>query len=277
MTIDKKSNPFSYGTDPELNRMFDIMIDLKNRVASQFAKAEKIAGFGDNATFLPTTEAKITLPKYESIRSPITNSFYGPKTVVPMDKVDLQVQAAIAAAVTHLAEVDEINKPVLEHNLRIREQVIEMMTRLGIPVTYSTYEYPSSRSKSMKSTTHTAGYNNDLQRVMPNSNVYAERAKLNSYISEFDRWKKKIIDEENKANIEKDEEVVRTKIMARPMLVQKLMEAGVNILDEVNKAMPGKKEEIIQYCFVKAIANEKAKINPSQILLDELDNLYDAI
>lgn len=268
--IDKKNNPFGYSTDPELNRIFDAMIDLKARVQTQFAKAEKIAGFTTDAKFLPLTAAKIDLPDYRKLYTP-SNSWYKKNSVEIIDK---QVQDGITLANSHLDEVDDINKPLQEHNNNIRVQVIELMSRLGIDQTYNTYEYATTRSRTKKTINHIAGYINDLGRFIPQSNVTSLRYTLKSYINDYNNWKTSILEAERKRSIEADEQTVKTKILGNPYLTQKLMEAGINVLYEVNKAEVGKKSAIIEYCIVKAISDEKNKINPSLKLLEELEELH---
>ena len=51
------------------------------------------------------------------------------------------------------------------------------------------------------------------------------------------------------------------------------MRADVNILDEANRALPGKKAAVIDYCISLAISNVKNQATPDQDLLDELENL----
>lgn len=271
MTIDKKTNPFPYATDPELNRIFDSLVDLKLRVNAQFAKAEKIAGFTTESKFMPLTQAKVELPNYRTLREPST-SYYSSKK--PMVEVDRQVQAAIAVAKEHLDAIDEINKPISENNQRIKEQVTDLMIRLGIPSAYSTYEYPTTRSKTRKTIGHTAGYITDLNRMTPASNVSSERYRLNTYISDFDKWKIEITKEEEKAKIEKDELTIKNKVLGSPKLVEALMMSGVNILSELANAVPGKKADMVNYCIVKAISNERAKAQPSEEAIELLEDLH---
>jgi len=271
MTIDKKLNPFPYATDPELNRIFDSLIDLKTRVATQFAKAEKIAGFTGDTKFTPLAQADIKLPDYKLIKESSTG-YYSKK--VPMDQVDAQVQAAVLAANKHLEEINEINKPIHESNLKIKEQITELMIRLGIPDSYSTYEYPTSRSRTKHTVKHTAGYILDLQRVMPVSNVSAEKSRLTVYVNEFNRWRSEVQAAEEKAKIERDELIIKTKVLGSPKLVELLMLSGVNILSELAKAVPGQKAEMVKYCIVQAISNERAKSNPSEDTIEALEDLH---
>ncbi len=268
--VDKKQNPFTYGNDPELYSIFNNLADLQTRVAAQFAKAEKIAGF-TGAKFTPLTEAKIALPNYRNLRD--GDRSWGAKPL-PMHAVDEQVDDAVTAARKHLAEVDEINKPILEANLKIKEQVVEMMTRIGIPGTYTTYDYATSRSKTKKSTVHYAGYLQDLDRTIPKSNTSTLKYQIDSFVNDYQRWKKSVIETEEKANIEKDEQTVKTKILGNPILVQTLMQAGVNILLEVQKAVPGKKSDVIDYCLTQAISNVNNSATPDEALLKQLKVMH---
>ncbi len=273
MTLDKKLNPFPYATDPELNRIFDSLVDLKVRVNAQFAKAEKIAGFTGDTKFIPLAQAKIELPDYKTIKNPSSSGFYGSKAV-PMATVDTQVAAAVANANKHLDEIDEINKPIHAANLKIKEQVSELMVRLGIPSSYTTYEYATTRSKTRRSVSHTAGYIGDLYRVMPTTNLSTERSRLTTYVNDFNRWRTETLAAEEKAKIEKDELTIKTKVLGSPKLVEVLMMSGVNILSELAKAVPGKKAEMVGYCIAQAISNERAKAQPSEDVIETLEDLH---
>ena len=273
MTLDKKLNPFPYITDPELNRIFDSLVDLKVRVNGQFAKAEKIAGFTGDTKFTPLAQAKIDLPDYKSLRETPNDRYYSAR-IVHMATIDAQVQAAVVVANKHLDEIDVINKPIHESNLKIKEQIVELMVRLGIPSSYTTYDYPSSRSKTRKSSTHSAGYLGDLQRVMPTTNLSTERYKLTTYVNDFNRWRVGILEAEEKAKVEKDELTIKTKVLGSPKLVEVLMLSGVNILSELAKAVPGKKAEMVGYCIAQAISNQRAKVQPDEDAIETLEDLH---
>lgn len=269
---DKPVNPFEYSKDPELAQIFNSMVGLQKKVADQFAKAEKIAGFGADPKFKPMILAKIELPNYQALRNPSDGGWSN--KAVDIKIIDTRVQAAIITARAHLEEVTEINKPISEHNQKIREQVTEMMVRLGIPGAYTTSDYPTLRSRTKKVTSHTAGYLQDLNRAIPVSNVSSQTATLNSYIREFEVWKKNISDKEFKESIERDEETVKTRILGNPDLVATLMQAGVNILAEVQKAVPGKKGDVIQYCIVTAMKNVNEAVSPDEDLLLRLKKIH---
>src|SRR6185369_173809 len=102
LPITKKDNPFKYGTDPELNQIFDKLVDLRDRVTREFAKAEKIAGFDENVGFLPLKDAVNSLPNYREMYEPKSSSQWGPRTRTTLEEVDRQVLAAIAAQKTHI-------------------------------------------------------------------------------------------------------------------------------------------------------------------------------
>jgi len=256
--MDKKLNPFKYGEDPELNRMFDAMVDLKNRVAKQFSDAQQIAGIGADAKFQPVTDAKITLPNYRELREPTANWRYS-STKVPLAKVDAAVKEGIAAARKHLEEVAELNKPVEKANAELVQQITKLLTRIGIPTSYTTYDYPTSRSKTRKSITHGAGYPADLQRATPMSNVKGLQYSIETYERDYANWVKREQELEQKEALEKDTATVNTKILGNPDLVATLMQAGVNILEAVQDALPGKKADVIGLCVARAISNVTEK------------------
>lgn len=274
--MSKIDNPFSYSNEPELHRIFDSLLSLRIRVADSFTKAERLAGFSADLKFKPLEEFKIgdMLPNYRHRREPTSSWVTSTKT--KLDVIDNEVKAAVEKTRAYIEEVNGRNTPLIEHNKQIAAQVTELMLRLGIPQSYTTYEYPTSRSKTKKSVVHTAGFAGDLQRVNPTSGYTAAKYKIDGYVNDYERWLKSEKDAETKAEIAKDEEAVKKNILGNPDLVATLMQAGVNILDEVSKALPGKKSQVIEYCIVKAISEVRSSgVNFDSKLLEKLENLHD--
>ena len=258
----KIENPFNYGTDPELNRIFDSLLSLQTRVAQQFAKAEKIAGLGQISAFVPLSDVKIDLPNYRYERTK------GHFAKTPLAQVENIVRPAVEIAKAKIAEAEVANKPLEEQNSQLVAQVTELLTRIGVPSNYSTYEYPSSRSKTKKTVSHTAGYISDLARIRPKSNISNARYQLDTYVRDFESWLRTEVEEERAASLKKDNDVVQSRIFQNPALVEYLMKADVNVLDELNKAVPGRKSEVIEYCRAMAINNLKSKPEPDWQLID---------
>lgn len=264
--MDKVTNPFVYGKDPELHSIFEKMLSLQSRVADQFAKAEQIAGFGADGNFKKYHEVKLSLPNYRDMT--VDGSFYG--RPLPLQKIEDTVRAAITVAETAIFEADSLNAPILAHNENVRKQVTAIMTRLGVTDTYTTYDYPSSRSRTKRATSHTAGYRGDLNRANPRPQVDSARAQLATYISSFETWLKSRKEEDNKLAIARDEEAVKKNILGNPQLVSLLMQAGVNILEAVQAALPGKKADVVEYCISQAVVNAQAAVEPDQDLITRL-------
>lgn len=265
------TNPFEYTTDPELHSIFNRMLDLKSRVNASFERAEKIAGFTENMAFQKPTAASV-YPFFINYRELYSPSSWGYKPKKSLADIDVLVKASIKLAQEHLTEIEKLNEPSENHNNKIEKQVIEIMTRLGVPSSYTTYEYPSSRSKTKKSVYHSAGYLSDLSRVCPTSNVSSEKSKLNIYVDDYNRW---AADQEvflKKKQITDDEEAVKQNVLGNPVLVALLMQAGVNVLLEIQQASPGKKLEVIKYSMAQAISLEQTKANPNQELINDLLN-----
>lgn len=257
MTTPKIENPFKYGTDPELNVIFDKLIGLKKRVDDEFEKAGRIAGFGSGTKYQKLTEAKVVLPDYRGIRTRNVTSWASTKT--PLAKIHDEVQAALIEAKEHVDSVEQMNEPLIAHNNEITKQITQIMTSIGVETAYTTYEYATTRSRTKKSVTHSAGYLGDLRRAQPQSNVAAMRYKISDYERDYQSWVTAEKAAENKARIEQDAVTVEKKILGNPELVATLMQAGVNILAEVQKAQPGAKADVIEYCMATAISNVTRK------------------
>lgn len=266
--MSKIENPFKYATDPELNSIFDRLLSLKERTDREFQKAEKIAGFATSGGFKPLEDAKIVLPDYRTLRN--GNSTWALTKKTSLSDVDREVRASIAVAAKLIDDVSERNKPVIEHNDGVRKQVIEIMTRIGIPTTYTTYELPSSRSRTRKAIGHSAGYLGDLSRAQPADPAIAANAKLSVYKADYERWFKAETEADLKVKVDRDEEVVKQFILGDPQFVQTLMSCGVNVLAEVQQAERGEKLSIMQYCVARAFANESNKPEPDEQVIDLL-------
>lgn len=64
---------------------------------------------------------------------------------------------------------EHVNKDAIENNKKVVEKVTSIMKFIGIPGTYTTSEYKTSRSRKATTTTHTAGWLQDVRRSVPTS------------------------------------------------------------------------------------------------------------
>lgn len=100
--------------------------------------------------------------------------------------------------------VAEQNQLILEHNKSVREKITNIMRELGVPPTYTTYEYKTSRSTKRTSSTHTAGYVGDLDRLIgynpsPKINVEAVRRSVEEY---FNKKQKEAAEKQRQLELE---------------------------------------------------------------------------
>lgn len=273
--VDKKDNPFSYSTDPELNRIFDNLCDLTARVKSTLEKADRAVGFAESASFIKMDEIKVELPNYRTLRNPDQYSAWARKN--SLDMVKARINEDIELIEKKIAEEKIKNVPIVAHNEAVKKTVTEIMTRLGVTPSYTTYEYATSRSRTKKSVPHTAGYINDLHRCCPVNPVSSAEYKIREYKAEFERWLKAEIEAETKEKIEKDEATFKKYILDDSAIVMSLAKADVNVLEEVKRAMPGKKIEVIRYCISQGIQNLKNKNPIDDNLIEALEDHSDKI
>ena len=252
MASEKPTNPFAYATDPELNSIFDKLVGLKTRVDGQLMKAERMAGLSDNARFMPLTEAKITLTPVQSLREP--SSSYHSRAKVPLAKVEEQARKLIADAREHIAAVDGVNVDAIAHNKNLCQQVTDLLNRIGIANSYTTYELPSPRHKTRQTIPHTAGFVNDLNRVCPKSNTYSLKLQIDEYerrlTAYLDSWRK----EEIKEKAEADTRAVEKYIAQKPHIIKLLIKtADIDLLTLLSKAEAGQKSGVIRDAIKEAI------------------------
>lgn len=240
----KLPNPFEYAKDPELNMMFDKMVSLRDRVSQQFEKANSIAGLNGDAKFLPLEQVKINLPSFESLREPNNSWRYGGK--VSLDVVKKQAEDAIVAARAEIARVEALNAENVKNNDTLVQQVKDLMTRLGFSEIYTTYEFPSSRSRNRKEVRHTAGYITDLHRVRPTSNTDAMTRSVNDYESRLAYFLTRAKELEDKEKADSDAKAFEEIVNKQPGLVEFLMECKINIMTRLASAKAGTKRGVVK-------------------------------
>lgn len=255
----KIENPFTYAGDPELRSIFDQMLNLKTRVESKLQEANKIAGI--DSPFKKYPEVKLPpAPDYRSTRS---NTW----ARQPISVADSMVADYLANCHSILDAAEVVEKEIYENNLQVKQQVVTLMTRLGIPATSTVYEYPTARSKIKKSFNKTAGYMSDLNAFFSGSSVSAHRSSLTNFKNEFERWRSAQIAEEEKIRIERDEKSV-AQVVDNPEFVADMLKCEVNPLAVLKSALPGKKRETILYCV--SLARKYATDHNDQPLIDAI-------
>ena len=254
----KPQNPFEYSKDPELNMMFDKMVALRERVNAQFEKANNIAGLNGEAKFMQLEQVKVALPSFQSLREPNSSWRYG-SYKTPLDKVKEQADAAVKAAREEVARVEALNAPAIENNNRLVTQIKDLMTRLGFTEMYSTYEFPTARSRNRKEVRHTAGYIHDIQRVRPHPNTEETKRIINEYESRIAMYINGEKEKEDKERSDADAKVFDQLINNNPQVVEFLMKSGINIMTMLAEAPAGRKRAVIKDALEEVMENALAK------------------
>lgn len=258
---EKITNPFKYTEEPELSRIFDSLTSLRDRVNARFQEANKIAGISAGEGFKKIPEISVPLqPNYRNMRGDTW-------TRQPISKIDETVKEYIASVTRVLDEAEAAEKEIIEHNQEVKKQIIALMTKMGIPSSYTVYEYPSSRSRVKKSMTKTAGYMSDLANLTPSSTVNVHRSRLRDFEHEYNRWKAAELATEEKERIEKDEKYTAV-VLDHPDFVADMLACQVNPLTVLKSALPGKKKETILYCV--SLARQYATQNSEEKLLEKV-------
>jgi hypothetical protein len=250
---DKPVNPFNSSVDPELSAIFNQLVNLKTRVNDQLNKAERMAGFGENSRFIPLTKITVNLPSILSIREPNSNGFY--KRKVPIEQVEKIVRKHIAIARATIAEIEEQNKPAIEHNANLCKQIGDLMSRIGIQSSYTTYELPSPRHKNRQHVYRSAGYLGDLQRTCPQSNAWSEKQKVDDHERRLEHYIQTWKVEETKEKASSDARAIEKFISSKPHTVSLLTRAAdIDLLTRLSTAEPGQKYDVIKESIDEAIS-----------------------
>lgn len=93
-------------------------------------------------------------------------------TIEQLDRCLEKAKIAHAAELKRLEEQHALNEPLIKHNKETVAAIKNTMILAGIPESYTTQEYPTSRSRNKKTVHHTAGYVSDIQRFISTGDGY---------------------------------------------------------------------------------------------------------
>lgn len=206
-------NPFKYGD--KLYAIYDGLEKLEAAQTAQDLAAERIAGLADGSKFITCEKIELSLPNVYHLLDAPNGSYYSifrSERKLPLEQGEKKARDAIAAA----RQLIESRRPEIEaaqaHNEQLKQKVIALMQRIGIPTSYTTYEFPTARSKTKKTVSHSAGYMGDLERVCPYSPLKSAESMLANYEREFNTWLERAKAEE-RTNAEKEADRVLKELL----------------------------------------------------------------
>ena len=105
------------------------------------------------------------------------------------------MQGYKAACDIHESKKD-INSDAIKNNIKVKEKVASIMKHMGVPGTYSTSEYKTSRSRKLTTTTHQAGWMGDMHRCVPTMDNWSKiKGEMDTKIREIEAFAKQKITE----------------------------------------------------------------------------------
>lgn len=114
------------------------------------------------------------------------------------------IQQVVAKYEADCNIVSQANLEIIAHNNIVRDKITSIMKELGVPDTYYTKEYKTSRSSKLTETRHYAGYKGDLDRLMPVEKKSLDTVNLLSNLKRMYEEKLRAVrDIANKAEAEK--------------------------------------------------------------------------
>ena len=97
------------------------------------------------------------------------------------------------------------NMGAMANNKKARDRIESAMSAIGIPLTYTTYEYKTKRSREKTATNHLAGYRGDIGRWLPTDDSYeVEMKRYTELEKQIDEFEKKMLAEERQQAAEKE-------------------------------------------------------------------------
>lgn len=113
------------------------------------------------------------------------------KTIIGIENAVKKAKDILEKKKADCIKMHEENLPLIEVNEKIQYSMSKFMESIGIPRTYSTWEYPTSRSRSTKERKHTAGWVTDMERVVKTDDCYSLAMKAyDKYVIQIDNYEK---------------------------------------------------------------------------------------
>lgn len=118
-----------------------------------------------------------------------------------------------------VVSIHEDNKVALENNTALRKKIDLIMENIGIPRTYTTHRYKSTRSRTRMEEKHTAGFIEDQMRNIPVDDGFsAAEAAHQRFMQAIDEYEKKALAEKEKQ--EKEQQArIRAEELAKALSV----------------------------------------------------------
>jgi hypothetical protein len=138
----------------------------------------------------------ISIENVYSQNSSYYSNRFDPMNLSHVEKGYENALKKIESVLKSVEEMHTANEEALQNNKETKQKIVDFMTTIGIPANYTSYEYPTNRSKTKKSIPKTAGYISDINRVIALNDSYETR------LSEYKSMKEKITKEYEKYKLE---------------------------------------------------------------------------
>lgn len=154
-----------------VDKLRDEMAKLLDSAHAQVNKLVEVAEF-DTPKIQEVALISYTLETSPSYALKVSKSGWhrdelsAPQTAEEWQKAFDRFQENHAAELIRIEEVHKANIPAMEINGRAAQAVKRVMEAVGIPATYSTWSYKTSRSRSRTETRHSAGWSSDISRLI---------------------------------------------------------------------------------------------------------------
>lgn len=237
------TNPFKYG-EPFYS-VYDGLLKLEETMHARELKATQLAGLADGAKFINLPKIELSLTPPSTFRKPNQYSAY--LLIRPLEEVEKNVADTITTAKALIEEHREEYEKAAVHNDTLRKQVIALMDQIGVKESYTTYEFPTSRSKTRKAMNHRAGFLNDLDRIAPKNPLKAAEYAVAEYERSFKSW----LDAERRSENEKKRSSVQ-RMLAKyitPELSAFYLVLGLDVVSIINNST----ENNVEYNLLNAI------------------------
>lgn len=152
----------------------------KEKIDFALSKIDKIRN--DVGVIMPVEIISVnpdrSLSRYYHIKNPYSYNSYDSKSrnhVESAYKVTIEKYEELKKKVE---EIHNKNEKALKNNEETAQKVRDFMNTVGIPNSFSTYDYPSKRHKTKKRINHEAGYIQDIRRCIKQSDGYESSIRI---------------------------------------------------------------------------------------------------
>ena len=221
--------------DDALKAIRDTLATAEQRIQTEVKRMDDTLAATSVGKIQPVK--RITTPALNRVDSYDTGTFYRNWKTAVANATKVLVDTRADVEVQHAA-----NLAALEANKQVHDQVVMLMTHIGIASSTTSYGYATPKARKMVSTTKTAGYLNDLREQVSRDDGYFEvKRRLDEFEARIETYKTESLRKEAAEEAAKTKDrAKRDQLIRLAKLAEKYAVAESDEADEVLRAILSK-------------------------------------